>query len=220
MTANHEFAFAGGAKLRGQLSQLSDLLEELRADIEPLHLARKRRFDTLRNLIQGFESTTEKLQFCQARETSRLEGSGAKSPAVSSNKSPTRPKVKRQGSIQYGGGARRERTQGPPPSCRASKSSKMEQIRKVFDSIVEGSMRPSTIELQIYICDFLGFGVSEGLALCQRVSVAGTDALPGRSSGKTSCWAPSSDEVSFERFQLEYHLQHTENIFRDHRQRT
>lgn len=171
----------GAAEVKSQLSQLSDLLEQLRKDIEPLHLARKKRFETLQALIQQFESTTQKIQ-PPSTEARKAEGSGAKASASSPS---TASRASAKPCLDHV--KRRDRTKGPPPSCRASKYSKVEQIRKVFDDIAEGDAQPTTLQLQLYICDFLGFGVSEALALCERVRA-------------------EEDTVPFERFQVEYPL--------------
>mmetsp|Transcript_104680 Transcript_104680/g.296242 ORF Transcript_104680/g.296242 Transcript_104680/m.296242 type:complete len:463 (+) Transcript_104680:186-1574(+) len=59
---------------------------------------------------------------------------------------------------------RRARVQGLPPTARARKSSKVEEVRKVFDDIgVSGQSSLSSEDLHGYLCDYLGFGQAEAI---------------------------------------------------------
>lgn len=58
--------------------------------------------------------------------------------------------------------SRRQRVQGLPPVARARKSSKVEEIRKIFDEINTSNQDDLSLEdLQGYLCDYLGFGQAE-----------------------------------------------------------
>jgi len=69
---------------------------------------------------------------------------------------------------------RRARIQGIPPTARASKRSKPEDVRKVFDDAGPNADGVLTLEsVQSYLCDYLGFGQAEAVFFFEQHGVAG-----------------------------------------------
>mmetsp|Transcript_24518 Transcript_24518/g.47644 ORF Transcript_24518/g.47644 Transcript_24518/m.47644 type:complete len:458 (+) Transcript_24518:55-1428(+) len=69
---------------------------------------------------------------------------------------------------------RRARIQSIPPTARASKRSKPEDARKVFDDIGPNADGVLTLEsVQSYMCDYLGFGQAEASVFFEQHGAAG-----------------------------------------------
>lgn len=60
-------------------------------------------------------------------------------------------------------------------------------MRQVYEDAANGTGSLSAVALQAYLCDFLGFGIAESLAICDRAAVGA-----------------QGDEVSFDGFKVQY----------------